>query len=1237
VLSLVGFGAGAPLASADTGGFTATVTHNGAELEDGAVVTSGDTLTLDVQYTSEVGDGGTRTVVIPQGVSVDTSSLEVTDDAIDTITHDGRDVVFTFSDPFLAGVDQGSHALELTVDEVDEELSRTLEWSVNGTSFSQQVTVTSLVQEQQADSSNATEDAGESEGAVSSSTDVVGQPEEAVNSSSDVGTLQTQREVTITEVSFGSESIQDYTRESLSVTWEISEGAVDGDITFTLPLPDELHGFWDEFLVYFDGERAGTVAVREDSVTVTIDEAFIEANPAQISGSFYFDVESRIQNNEDIQHDFVFDEITESVTVTPSENWCDENCEFDGHYQAKWGWYDNSDDTITWTVRVPAPEQGIEAGQQIVVTDLMDEEAYESITDGDLPAVYEADSLIYNEWGNEVPNWERLDDDLVEWSNDDLTATFTSREGAGSDLNNYDQVEPGEPGSWRGIDGTLYDIEWEVRPLTGGELQPNGDRVFYNTAEWSIGDESGNIDDGSATRYSGGGDVIGTNFGRFSVTKDLAGDTTLDPEFTINYTVIEPGQDARNVSVTLSDGETYTSPEYFRGAEIEINEIIPTEPENVTWEDPVFTWVDSDGDTQTADAPWRFTIDDQIPAGTLTEITLQNEANLDLGSVALEKELVNEGDLEVGQDAFTIDYSWDADDALGIPAGEGEVDLPANGTRLEINDLPIGANVTFTERGPTDVDNATWSVDTDPETVTIGDDEDVTVTVTNTLNAHNYAVGDYVWIDTNRDGLQDDDEEPLADVTVELYTLDSDGNPSEEPLETTETDENGRYIFDELPAGDYQIRFVQPDGYIFTGQNTQEDGSDEDSDADVNTGWTEVFTLSDDNQELTQDYTDQPFEASHGVDPTWDAGFIEMSYAIGDYVWIDDNRDGLQGDDEEPLADVTVVLYEIDAEGNQTEVERTETDENGRYIFDELPAGDYQVGFILTEEQEAIYTFTNTRVGDDAADDSDAERVTGLSEVFTLDDETPGRTQDYDIQEYTATQGIDPTWDAGVVTKSYAVGDYVWIDSDRDGQQGADEDPLPGVTVELYEVDEEGNRSEEPVATTTTDGNGRYIFDELPAGDYQVRFILTDEQAELYEFTATSGEDSTVDSNAGEDGFSAVFTLDETNEFLTADEDYEHNTVLATQGIDPTWDAGVVLLEEPSEGEEPPAGGEEPPTQEDSAERDDSPSGPDPADSSGQLPSTGVGIGLWAALIAGLLVLAGSAMALIARSNRAQS
>jgi len=62
-------------------------------------------------------------------------------------------------------------------------------------------------------------------------------------------------------------------------------------------------------------------------------------------------------------------------------------------------------------------------------------------------------------------------------------------------------------------------------------------------------------------------------------------------------------------------------------------------------------------------------------------------------------------------------------------------------------------------------------------------------------------IGDRVWLDDNRDGIQDPDEQPVAGVTVEL--LDEDGNV----VAATVTDSDGRYQLTNLVPGAYRIRF----------------------------------------------------------------------------------------------------------------------------------------------------------------------------------------------------------------------------------------------------------------------------------------------------------------------------------------------------------------------------------------------------------------------------------------------
>lgn len=277
------------------------------------------------------------------------------------------------------------------------------------------------------------------------------------------------------------------------------------------------------------------------------------------------------------------------------------------------------------------------------------------------------------------------------------------------------------------------------------------------------------------------------------------------------------------------------------------------------------------------------------------------------------------------------------------------------------------------------------------------------------------------------------------------------------------------------------------------------------------------------------------------------------SVSVGDYVWVDTNRDGRQDPGEPGIPGVVLTIVGPDGEpvtdvdGNP--VGPVTTGPNGEYTFENLPAlsgnQTYTVRIDRDASAEALrpYVPTGAGEGDRAGDSStwEASTVTG------------------DLQE---DGDRDPTLDFGFVTKTYAIGDVVWIDTDKDGVQDPDEEPLPGVTVELLQ---DGT----VIDTTTTDSSGRYVFDNLPAGIYQVRFTLTDEQSERYEFTTRdSGSGDALDSDANPtNGLTRTIVLDDSNEALTGD--YAYREIGATQGIDPTWDAGVILREAPGANEDP--------------------------------------------------------------------
>ncbi len=381
-------------------------------------------------------------------------------------------------------------------------------------------------------------------------------------------------------------------------------------------------------------------------------------------------------------------------------------------------------------------------------------------------------------------------------------------------------------------------------------------------------------------------------------------------------------------------------------------------------------------------------------------------------------------------------------------------------------------------------------------------------------------------------------------MTVEL--LDADGAV----LATDVTDADGRYLFDGLPAGEYQLRFTLSDEDALRFSFTQPDRSDDhaDSDADPVTGETVRFVLDDTNTRLDVEYDDQTFTATQGVDPSWDAGVIRKSVSVGDFVWVDRDRDGVQDPGEPGIPGVRLEVVGPDGEPvrgvDGVIVPPAVTDEDGRYTFENLPALPEGSSYTVRIDREhpgtiealSPYVPTQPGRGEDPALDSSTWEATSRDDL----------TEDGDR---------DDTLDFGFVTKTYAIGDKVWLDSDKDGVQDAGEPPVAGVTVEL--LDGTGT----VIATTTTDRNGRYVFDELPAGTYQVRFVLTAEQAAIYQFTAAlAGTDGTADSNAyPATGLTAPFVLDDSNGSLTGD--YTLADILATQGIDPTWDAGLVLIE----------------------------------------------------------------------------
>ncbi|WP_100006982.1 SdrD B-like domain-containing protein [Staphylococcus pseudintermedius] len=340
-----------------------------------------------------------------------------------------------------------------------------------------------------------------------------------------------------------------------------------------------------------------------------------------------------------------------------------------------------------------------------------------------------------------------------------------------------------------------------------------------------------------------------------------------------------------------------------------------------------------------------------------------------------------------------------------------------------------------------------------------------------------YELGDYVWIDQNNDGMQNSDEVAVKGVKVTLTK--SDGSTM-----TTTTDEKGKYLFTGLENGEYTVKFSElPEGYMPT--KTQAGG---DTKLDSN-GLESKVTINNAND----------YSVDLGiVKPEPQPEPKPATYELGDYVWIDQNNDGMQNSDEVAVKGVKVTLTKSDGS-----TMTTTTDEKGKYLFTGLENGEYTVKF---SELPEGYMPTKTQAGGDTKLDSN-----GLESKVTINN----------ANDYSVDLGIvKPEPQPEPKPATYELGDYVWIDQNNDGIQNQGEAAVKGVKVTLTKPD--GS-----TMTTTTDENGKYLFTGLENGEYTVTFS---ELPEGYVPTKTqAGGNTELDSN----GLESKVTINNANNYST--------------------------------------------------------------------------------------------------------
>jgi uncharacterized repeat protein (TIGR01451 family) len=209
------------------------------------------------------------------------------------------------------------------------------------------------------------------------------------------------------------------------------------------------------------------------------------------------------------------------------------------------------------------------------------------------------------------------------------------------------------------------------------------------------------------------------------------------------------------------------------------------------------------------------------------------------------------------------------------------------------------------------------------------------------------AIGDFIWNDGNGNGLQDGNPSiGIPGVKVTLY------NAATGATTSTTTDSNGKYLFSGLCTGNYTVTPATPSGWNLS---PSLQGTDRTKDSN---GSPAAVTLA----------------TNSSSDLTIDFGFYQSAVtsctgSIGNFVWNDLDRDGIQDSGEPGISGVAVSLT-----GNGKTFTTT-TDANGAYQFSGLCSGTYTV----TVSTPCKFSPSPTAQGSDPTKDSNGSPTASVT------------------------------------------------------------------------------------------------------------------------------------------------------------------------------------------------------------------------------------------------------------------
>ncbi len=340
-----------------------------------------------------------------------------------------------------------------------------------------------------------------------------------------------------------------------------------------------------------------------------------------------------------------------------------------------------------------------------------------------------------------------------------------------------------------------------------------------------------------------------------------------------------------------------------------------------------------------------------------------------------------------------------------------------------------------------------------------------------------------LWLDENGNNLEDAGEPGVSGTTVSLVR-------SGQVVDTTTTDSNGRYSFDNLSNGYYAAHFEEDaNGRSFVRGNT---GSNDLIDSDVWTtgaggvGVTSSYLVNGSNSMRHADAGIEPAVSTTPTPtpptPTPPAPTPPTQPGGGTLAgryFNDENGNNREDAGETGVSGATISLVR----GSQV-VATTTTDGNGAYSFTGLSDGWYGALF----ETQAGRDFVRVNAANDDFDSDVWRTINGNGEAAKYQISSSRSEVDLDAGLVGSGNGGGtptppaptppaPTPPAGGGTLA---GRY-FNDANENGREDNGETGVAGATISLV-------RGSQVVETTTTDGNGAYSFTGLSDGWYGALF-----------------------------------------------------------------------------------------------------------------------------------------------------